>query len=85
MLSEYDAKNPPALMRLVRAGVQLHPFPHDMLVAAHETAFELYDEEAAKNPAFKKIYTEWKKFRDAEIQWFKVAEASYANFLYSDK
>jgi TRAP-type mannitol/chloroaromatic compound transport system substrate-binding protein len=85
MLSEYDAKNPPALMRLVREGVQLHPFPHDMLVAARKAAFELYEEEAAKNPAFKKIYLEWKKFRDIEIQWFKVAEASYANFLYSDK
>jgi TRAP-type mannitol/chloroaromatic compound transport system substrate-binding protein len=85
MLSEYDAKNPPALMRLVRQGVQLHPYPQDIMVAARKIAFELYDEEAAKNPAFKKIYVEWKKFRDAEIQWFKVAEAAYANFQYSAK
>jgi TRAP-type mannitol/chloroaromatic compound transport system substrate-binding protein len=85
MLSEYDARNPPALMRLVRTGVKLHPFPHDMLVAARKAAFEMYDEEAAKNPAFRKIYVEWKKFRDLSIQWFKVAEASYANFLYSGK
>ena len=53
--------------------------------AARKAAFELYEEEAAKNPAFKKIYVEWKKFRDLSIQWFKVAEASYANFLYSGK
>ena len=85
MLSEYDTKNPLALMRLVRDGVKLHLFPHDMLVAARKAAFELYEEEAAKNPAFKKIYVEWKKFRDLSIQWFKVAEASYANFLYSGK
>jgi TRAP-type mannitol/chloroaromatic compound transport system substrate-binding protein len=85
MLAEYDTKNPLALMRLVKSGVKLHPFPHEMLVAANKAAFALYDEEAAKNPAFKKIYTEWKKFRDTEIQWFKVAEASYANFLYSGK
>jgi len=85
MTAEYDARNPPALMRLVRAGVKLHPFPHDMLVAARKAAFELYEEEAAKNPAFRKIYVEWKRFRDLSIQWFKVAEASYANFLYSGK
>jgi TRAP-type mannitol/chloroaromatic compound transport system substrate-binding protein len=85
MLSDYDARNPPALMRLVREGVKLHPFPHDMLVAARKSAFELYEEEAAKNPAFRKIYVEWKRFRDLSIQWFKVAEASYANFLYSGK
>jgi TRAP-type mannitol/chloroaromatic compound transport system substrate-binding protein len=82
MLAQYDAKNPPAMMRLVQEGVKLHAFPKDVMLAARRTAFELFDEEAAKNPAFKKIYVEWKRFRDSEIQWFKVAEAPYANFLY---
>jgi TRAP-type mannitol/chloroaromatic compound transport system substrate-binding protein len=85
MLADYDAKNPLALMRLVKQGVKLHPFPADMLTAARKIAFELYEEEARKNPAFKKIYVEWKKFRDAEIQWFRVAEAAYANFQNSAK
>jgi TRAP-type mannitol/chloroaromatic compound transport system substrate-binding protein len=85
MMAEYDARNPAALGRLVKEGVKLHPFPQDMMVAARKAAFALYDEEAARNPAFKKIYTEWKKFRDNEIQWFRVAEASYANSLYAQK
>jgi TRAP-type mannitol/chloroaromatic compound transport system substrate-binding protein len=82
MLAQYDSKNPPALMRLVQQGVQIHPFPKDVMLAARQAAFAMYDEESAKNPAFKKIYTEWKKFRDSEIQWFKVAEAPYQNFMY---
>jgi TRAP-type mannitol/chloroaromatic compound transport system substrate-binding protein len=45
----------------------------------------MYEEEAARNPAFKRIYGEWKKFRDASLQWMKLAEASYANFLYYTK
>lgn len=85
MLAEYDAKNPQALMRLVRSGVKLHPFPQEVMIAARKAAFQIYEEEAKKNPAFKKIYVEWKRFRDLSIQWFKVAEASYANFLYSGK
>src|SRR3989338_5455577 len=85
MLAEYDAKNPPALMRLVQQGVRLRPFPQEIMVAARKAAFELYDEEAARNPAFKRIYPEWKKFRDTSNQWFKVAEAAYANFIYSGK
>jgi len=83
MLADYDAKNPPALMRLVKQGVKLHPFPEDMMKAARQIAFELYDAEAASNPAFRKIYIEWKKFRDAEIQWFRVAEAAYDHFQQS--
>jgi len=85
MLAEYDAKNPLALMRLVKQGVKLRPYPQDILIAARKAAFDIYDQEAAKNPAFKKIYIPWKRFRDAGIQWFKVAEASYGNFLYSGK
>jgi len=85
MQALYDVKNPAALGRLVREGVKLHPFPQELMVAARKAAFEIYDAEAAKNPAFKKVYTEWKKFRDNEIQWFRVAEVSYENFLYSGK
>ncbi len=82
MLADYDAKNPPALMRLVRQGAQLHAYPKDVMLAARRAAFEIYAEEAAKNPAFKTLYDSWKPFRDAQIQWFKIAEAPYQNFLY---
>lgn len=82
MLAQYDAKNPPAMMRLIQQDVKIHAFPKDVMLAARRAAFELFDEEAAKNPSFSTIYREWKKFRDSEIQWFKVAEAPYENFLY---
>jgi TRAP-type mannitol/chloroaromatic compound transport system substrate-binding protein len=32
--------------------------------AAQKIAFEIYRDETGKNPAFKKIYDNWKKFRD---------------------
>ncbi len=82
MLADYDAKNPPALMRLVQQGAKLHAYPKDVMLAARRTAFEIYAEEAKKNPAFKTLYGSWKPFRDAQIQWFKIAEAPYQNFLY---
>jgi TRAP-type mannitol/chloroaromatic compound transport system substrate-binding protein len=85
MLAEYDSKNPLALMRLVRQGVKLHAFPKDLMLAARDAAFHLYDVEAAKNPDFARIYGEWKKFRETQIQWFRVAESSYENFLYYAK
>ena len=85
MLAEYDYKNPLALMRLVKQGVKLHAYPKDIMVAARTAAFRLYDAEAAKNPDFARIYSEWKKFRDSQIQWFRVAESSYENFLYYAK
>jgi TRAP-type mannitol/chloroaromatic compound transport system substrate-binding protein len=85
MLAQYDAKNPMALASLVQQGVKLMPYPKEVMEAAKTAAFQIYDEEARKNPDFAKIYGEWKKFRDIEIAWFKVAESSYDNFLYYSK
>ncbi len=85
MLAEYDHKNPQALIRLARGGIKLHAFPKDVMNAAYRTALELYAQEAKNNPTFAKIYGEWKKFRAAEANWFKIAETSYANFLYGQR
>jgi len=82
MLAAYDTKNPQALMRLVKQGVKLHAYPEDVLVAAKEAAFAIYAEEAGRNPRFARVYEAWNRFREMELQWFRVAEASYANFLY---
>ena len=81
MQARYDAKNPNALKQLVGSGTQLRPFPNDVMAAAYKAAHELYDETAAKNPKFKKIYEPWKKFREDQLQWFAVAENRYDNFM----
>src|SRR5207237_8027869 len=72
MMAKYDALNPPALRRLVAAGVQLRPFPREIMQACHKAAVEVYDEFATTNPKFKKVYEPWKKFRDEDILWFRV-------------
>ena len=85
MLAEYDFKNPPALARLLRQGVKLHPFPRDVMQAARTAAYEIYDAEAARNADFSRVYRAWRQFQDSQIQWHRLAEASYANFLYSTR
>jgi TRAP-type mannitol/chloroaromatic compound transport system substrate-binding protein len=53
-------QEPHALKQLIGAGTQLRPFPNDMMAAGYKAAHELYDETAAKNPKFKKIYDNWR-------------------------
>ena len=85
MMAEYDAKNPIALKRLLANGVKLHSFSTDILKAAQTAAYSMYDDEAAKNPAFKKIYLSWLKFRDDQLQWHRVAEHTMASFSFANK
>ncbi len=83
MLAEYDAKNPLALAKLLKAGVQLKRFSNEIMVAAQKAAFDFYNEEAGRNPTFKKIYSEWEKFRRNEQAWFSVNDAAIEQFMYS--
>ena len=85
MMAEYDAKNPMALKRLIAAGVTLHRYPVDLMKAAQKAAFEFYEEEAIKNPAFRKIYTQWRKSREDSQAWFSIAEQSYDSFASANK
>jgi TRAP-type mannitol/chloroaromatic compound transport system substrate-binding protein len=83
MVAKYDAKNTEALRKLVQSGAQLRPFPRPVMEACYKAAQELYGELAAKSPEFKKIYGPWRKFRDDQYLWFRVAENTFDNFVYT--
>ena len=81
MLAKYDARNPAALRRLVGAGAQLRPFSQEIMEAAFKAANELYDEIAAKNADFKKIYDHYRAFRGEQYLWTQVADYTYDTFM----
>lgn len=81
-VAKYDALNMQALQRLVARGTQLRPFPKDVLDACYDAAFALYDELAASNANFRKVYEAWKPFRKTSDGWLRIAENSYDSFVY---
>jgi TRAP-type mannitol/chloroaromatic compound transport system substrate-binding protein len=83
MLGKYDTDNPAALRRLAANGVQLRPFPREMMEASYKAAMELYSELSESNPKWKKIYESWAKYREDQYLWFRVAENTFDNFVYS--
>ncbi len=85
VMAKYDAQNPPALRRLIASGVKLRPFSKAIMEACEKAMFEVYKELDAKSPHWKRIFAEYKKFRDEEFLWFRVAEATYANYSFFSK
>jgi len=83
LLARYDAWNAQAIRRMVAAGAQLRPFSREIMAAAWTESHKLYDELSAANPVFKKVYDNWRPFRDQTFQWFRVAEQSYDNFAFT--
>lgn len=85
MMAEYDHKNPAALSKLLQNGVKLQAYSQEILDAAYKAALQLYADEAAKNPAFKKIYADYDKYRKTQNAWFSVAEMRMDSFLQSHR
>ena len=83
MMAAYDAKNPPAMQRLVQNGAQLRRYPDDAMKAAYEAAQKIYAEESAKNPDFKRIYDSQRAFQQVSDIWMGLAENTLANFMQS--
>jgi TRAP-type mannitol/chloroaromatic compound transport system substrate-binding protein len=83
MLARYDVRNTDALRKLVAAGAQLRAFPRAVMEACEKAAFELYAELGQKSKHWARIYPGWKKFRDDQYLWFRVAEFGFDNFAYS--
>lgn len=74
MTAEYDHKNPIALAKLLQGGVKLHSFSKEIMDAAYKSAQQLYADEAAKNPAFKKLYDSYTRYAKTQRAWAAVAE-----------
>jgi TRAP-type mannitol/chloroaromatic compound transport system substrate-binding protein len=82
MTARYDALNPPALDRLLAAGVRLHRFSDEILRASRLASFELYEELAAEDTTYRRIYKAWKTARADSFRWFDTAEQAYAEFAF---
>jgi TRAP-type mannitol/chloroaromatic compound transport system substrate-binding protein len=85
MPAKYDDLNPKALRRLIANGAKLRPFPRSVMEAAEKASYELYDELKPRSKHWAAVYPQWKKFRDEQFLWFRVAESTYDNYAFYSK
>ena len=60
--------------------VQILPYPDDVVSAARDAAFELYDELSGSDENFATLFESWNPYRAGAARWFGLAEASIINF-----
>lgn len=83
MLTRYDAVNLGAMKQLIAEGVTLRAFSEDIMVAAQSTFREQVEQLAASDVGYRKIYDQWKTFREDSFAWFGTAEKAYADFSFT--
>ncbi len=80
MLADFTAKNNRALEQLVNEyGVELRPFPDDVLKQIKTLSDEVVSEEASQDPMSQKVFESFVKFREQAIKWHAVSEQAYLN------
>mgnify|MGYP000290538085 FL=1 len=85
MLSKYDALNPTALKQLVAAKTKVLPFSQAVLEASYKASMEVFAENNAKSPEWKKIYEDMRNFQRDQVLWFRFAELRFDQFMASQK
>ncbi len=82
MLTDYDSRNPAAFQRLLAAGVELRRFSDDIMQAARAAAGEHLEENAAADATYRRVYENWRAFRESSFRWFAATELAYASFAF---
>jgi TRAP-type mannitol/chloroaromatic compound transport system substrate-binding protein len=78
MLAEYTARNQAALDQLVnKHGVDLRPFPDEVLIRMKTISAEVLEELAAKDPLVRKVYDSQQTFLANVSRWHDISEVAY--------
>jgi TRAP-type mannitol/chloroaromatic compound transport system substrate-binding protein len=78
----YDVKNPEAMERLVSGGTQLRRFSDDIMTGCASATRDLLEQQAARDPRYRRIYDAFTAFREHSFRWFGTAEQAYSSFAY---
>jgi TRAP-type mannitol/chloroaromatic compound transport system substrate-binding protein len=80
MLADYDARNPPAIKRLIGQGVKLRSFSPELMQAFFRVANDVMNDEAGRNPMFRRLLESQRKFQQDQSDWWQVAEVPLDTF-----
>ncbi|MDZ7924493.1 MAG: TRAP transporter substrate-binding protein [Marinagarivorans sp.] len=81
MLDEYTARNKDSLVELIeKYHVDVRPFPNDVLQSFAKISEDIYQENAATDPQFKKIYDSYKIFLEKIRPYHDISEKAYYDF-----
>lgn len=82
MSSEMEAKNAQALSELQRQGnIELSVLPEDIIAELHRLTQHTLNEQADRDPQFKRVYEAYTAFRQKFDAWEAISEQAYQQAL----
>ena len=77
MLDEYTSRNNTALLELAKQGVEIRPYPDEIIAVLRQISAEVLAENAARDPMFDKIYRSYDAYRKNVTAYHEISEHAY--------
>jgi len=77
MLDRYTARNNAALKELTEKGVEVRRLPDEVLKHLRNISMQLYAEQAAQDPVFRKVYDSYREFLQMVTEYHRISEHTY--------
>jgi TRAP-type mannitol/chloroaromatic compound transport system substrate-binding protein len=77
MLDEYTSRNNTALLELAKQGVEIRPYPDEIIAVLREISAKVLTENAANDPMFDKIYRSYDAYRKNVTAYHEISEHAY--------
>lgn len=74
MLDEYTAQNAVVLQELIAEGIDIRPFPDEVLAELKTISLDYYAEEAARDATFANVYQTYWDFYEKLQAWHAISE-----------
>lgn len=78
MLDQYTARNPRALNDMVaKEGTELRRLPEDVIQRLYDISQEIFQEQAERDPLFRKVWDSYREFLSEVTDYHKITEHTY--------
>ncbi len=86
MHAEFDVLNQEALQELKEkySHIEILEFPQEVMQEFQQLTNEVLEEQAANDPVFRKVYDNYKAFRDQNDEWDSLSDGAYRNAIRND-
>ncbi|MEX2535014.1 MAG: TRAP transporter substrate-binding protein DctP [Trueperaceae bacterium] len=84
MMAKYNARNMPALQRLIDGGTEVRTLSNDILQSLEGATNEIHTENAGGNDLYGRVLDSYQSFQETVRGWTEISDFSYHSYIYRE-
>lgn len=81
MLAKYNARNQPALERLIQSGTEVKFLSTEVLETLERATDEIHEQNAAGNELYRRVLESYRTFMETVRDWHRISDHAYSSYV----